>query len=60
MVTPINAIFSRNLIKEEGVENDYFSSNDSEEDSNDLRKKNRKKKKKFNIKFRTSKCRYFS
>ncbi len=44
MVTPINAIFSRNLIKEEGVENDYFSSNDSEEDSNDLRKKNRKKK----------------
>ena len=46
MVTPINAIFSRNLIKlkEEGGENDYFSSNDSEEDSNDLRKKNKKKK----------------
>ncbi len=47
MVTPINAIFSRNLvkIKDENVENDFFSSNDSEEEPNEiLRKKNKKRK----------------
>ena len=47
MITPINAIFSRNLvkIKDENVENDFFSSNDSEEEPNEiLRKKNKKRK----------------
>ena len=47
MITPINAIFSRNLvkIKDENVENDFFSSNDSEEETNEiLRKKNKKRK----------------
>ena len=47
MVSPINAIFSRNFIKikEDYIENDFFSSNDSEEETNEiLRKKNKKRK----------------
>ena len=47
MITPINAIFSRNFIriKEDYIENDFFSSNDSEEETNEiLRKKNKKRK----------------
>ena len=47
MVSPINALFNRNFtkIRNDNFENDYFSSNDSEEETNEiLRKKNKKRK----------------